>query len=433
MPEISQEELDSLRASVEELSALNQIATKINISMSENDITQTILDSCLRRIPAQQGAVFLIDPKQREAEHFHTFVRAHSDSEHGTPYHLSESLVGWMIKNKGVLVIDSHDESTQLPGLDVKRLGINSLLSAPLMSRGKLIGVLSLFNKDGDGTFTDSDKRFLTIVGSQAAKVIENARLFQEQQRLIEFEKEMAIARDIQRRYLPSHDLFESRFELVGSYHPAREVAGDFYDIVPVSDSVVFFVLGDVSGKGTPAALLAAKAQAVLRSALSLRPDTPVDELTTHLYHQFADSVDPNQFLTAFLAIYDAPGGQLSFVNAGHLPPLHGTSDGEVRFINQGSPIIGVIPGLTYEAHSVELASGDTLLLYTDGVTECFAPDGEEYGMDRLKSFLCRSAVLPLEQIRDDLIHELTKFRETQVQSDDITLLSLRTREDGRP
>jgi signal transduction histidine kinase len=177
MPRISEKDLDRLQKSIEELSALNEIATAINSSMTVDEITHVILTRCLKRIRAAQGAVFLLDDDRAELDKAHTFVRESVDADQALPFHFSKSLIGWVIKNKTVLVINDPSQDERFSGDDLSVTGMTSLLAVPLVSRAGLIGVLALFNKQGDDGFDESDMRFFGIVGTQTAKVIENARL----------------------------------------------------------------------------------------------------------------------------------------------------------------------------------------------------------------------------------------------------------------
>jgi len=428
MGDISNRELEGLRNSVQELSALNEIAAAINLSMSVNKITQTILACCLKKIMAEEGALFLLEEDIAETDKFRTFIRKWSASDRKTPFHLHESLVGWMIKHKSIFVMNDPDKEKRFSGFDFGKLGLNSLLAAPLISRHKLIGVLVMFNKRDPGGFSESDKRFLGIVGTQTATVIANARLFEKEQKLLVIEEEMRLAKSIQENYLPRQNLETAEYEILGFSSPAKEVGGDYWDMIRLDEDRVFVSVGDVSGKGIPAALLAAQSLAILRSQLRADPNIEIGELTNHLNRLFFESSMPGQFMTSFLATYDAVERRLCYVNAGHMPPFVLSAKGRIQILKTSNLIIGVLPNSNYTSGEVVLNPGDTLFMWTDGVTENFGPNDEEYGEDRLKAFLSSRQGSHLSLIRDDLMKDLEQFRQGSPQSDDITFMMIKAK-----
>ena len=428
MPIISDQQLDALRNSVEELSALNEIAIAINLSMSVDKITQTILACCLKRILADQGAIFLLADDAARAGMFHTFVRQRTDLGRETPFHLNESLVGWMIRHKSLLVMNDPDNDERFAAVNFRKEGLTSLLAAPLISRDSLIGVLALFNKRVPSGFSENDKRFLGIVGTQTAMVITNAQLFEKEQELLTIQEEMRLARSIQENYLPRQGLAATDFEVLGFSSPAKEVGGDFWDMVRLSRNRIFFTVGDVSGKGVPAALLAAQSLAVIRSQLQTDPIVAIQVLAVRLNRLFFESSTPEQFMTCFLATYDTVKRCLYYINAGHAPPLVSSTDGSIRKLETANIVIGVDPDSSYAPGDVVLNTGDTVFVCTDGVTDNFGPNGEEYGDDRLRAFISSKRGFDLTTLCDSLVADLARFRQDTPQFDDITFLIMRAK-----
>jgi len=428
MPSISEQDLNRLRASVEELTALNEIATAINLSISVETITRIILENCLKRIPAAQGAVFLVADSTGDSPMFRTFIRETSESSEALPLRLNWSLLGWMTNNKRLLAMNNPVEDERFPGINFKDLGITSLLAAPLISRSGLIGALTLFNKKTTEGFTGEDKRFLGIVGTQTAQVIENTRLLETEYALRAIEEEMKVAKSIQEGYLPHGNIVTDHFEILGYNRPAKEVGGDYYDMFSVSEHEVVLSIGDVAGKGIPASLLASEAQAVIRSLLRHSPRPTLPDLVDSLNHLFVEMTRPEQYITAFIAIYDTRGRVLRYVNAGHCPPLVLSASGETENLKEAGLIVGALEDAGYIMNEHQLHAGDTLFVCTDGIIENFGPGDEEYGEARLQDFLMRHQGAALASTRDDLVAELTAFRQGIPQSDDITFLTLRTK-----
>ncbi len=426
MPNVSDRELSRLKNSVSELSALNQIANAINVTMSVDKISQIILENCLKRVGASQGAIFLLDDKDQEIDKFKTFVREINPTAGEIPFHLNVSLTGWMIKNKSILLSNDPDGDDRFAGMNFKAIGIRSVLAAPLLSRSGLIGVLVLFNKKVPEAFGEHDRRFLGIVGTQTAKVIENARLFESQKKLVAIKEEMRLATDIQKGFLPGENIVSPRFEVYGFNRPAREMGGDYYDMVPLSDDRIFISLGDVSGKGMPAALLMANAQAVLRSQLSKTKDIPLPELAENLNRLICQFTPPEQYITAMFGVYDASENKLSYINAGHCPPFIIRKTDAAQVPAEAGLVIGVLPDFTYSVNHIELAAGEMVFIYSDGITEAWNEKDEEFGEERLHSALSRYSGESAVDLGEEVYGQVVRHRGRQEQSDDITIVILR-------
>lgn len=425
MPEVSERELKRLKRAVEELTTLNRIVSSINVSMSVDKISSTIVDHCRKRVSASQGAIFLMDEDENKEDRFTTFVREVSGSEGQIPFHLNNSLLGWMIKNKTILVSNDPDNDDRLLGVNFAEIGITSVLAAPLLIRRGLIGLLVLFNKIGDAGFDELDKRFLGIVGTQVTKVIEDARLFVKDEQLKQMAREMSLAKTIQEGFLPQENIADDGCEIYGFNIPAQEVGGDYYDMIQISKERIFVSLGDISGKGIPAALLTGNAQSVLRSQLHRSKEANLPALGDCLNNLICHFTSPEQYITAIFGVLDKSSSTLSYINAGHLPPIVVRKDGSVETPTSNDLVIGVLPDVNYCVHEIILQSGDSVYLYTDGVTEAMNEDNEQYGEERLRDFLAQRKGASIRQVCDDMKVELIKYRGNAKQSDDVTMLAL--------
>jgi sigma-B regulation protein RsbU (phosphoserine phosphatase) len=423
MPNISDREFERLKNAVEELTTLNQIASAINVTMKVDAITQSILDHCVKRLGAAQGAVFLLDELQNEADNFKTFVREFDPKAAQIPFRLNMSLTGWMVKNRTVLVSNDPDTDERFRGMNFVQMGITSVLAAPLMTRKGLVGLLVLFNKKDPAGFTDNDKRLLGIVGTQTAQVIENARLFEKEKELRAIEKELHVAETIQKGFLPKQDFSSKAVEIVGRNISAKEVGGDYYDIIELDDHRTFISLGDVSGKGVPAALLMANAQAVMRSQVTHGAAIDLSDVATRLNQVICQFASPGQFITALFGIVDCTKMTFSYVNAGHMPPVLVRKDGSVEVPGEAGLVIGVLPDFHFEAHEVDLRDCAVMVVYTDGVSEAMSEQEELYGDQRFFDFVQKHAQSAAAQIAEAAVAELTAYRKARAQSDDITMV----------
>jgi sigma-B regulation protein RsbU (phosphoserine phosphatase) len=427
MPNGFSHDHDRLKQALDELTSLNQIANAINALMAVDKITQVIIDHCLKKIRASQGAVFLLDEKKVEqVDVFKTFIREFSISSDKIPMHLNESITGWMIKYRTMLVSNNPDSDDRFKGFKFAPMGVHSILAAPLLTKSGLIGALVLFNKkDGEG-FGEDDKRFLGIVGAQAAKVIENARLHEQEEKYIAIQEEIKLAQSIQQGFLPRCGLKTANLDICGFNHPAKEVGGDFYDIVKLDENRVFISLGDVSGKGIPAALLMANAQAVFRSQLFKKGEIRIEDLATSLNNLICQFSGPGQFITALFGIYDIPSQKFTYINAGHLPPIILNANGDISQFEAADLVIGVLPDINFGLNEILLKEGDILFIYSDGIIELYGKNDEQFGEIRLAELLGRSRNKDASTICSSIFQSLNEFRSDCVQSDDITMIALK-------
>jgi sigma-B regulation protein RsbU (phosphoserine phosphatase) len=222
-PEHLQNEVASLRLAVEELSILNEIAVAIGSVTEVAAITDLIVSKCIKKLNAEQGCILLLS--RDEASPFKTYVRKIQQPTTQLPIHISTTLMGWMIKNQSALMINDLNSDPRFQNLAL-RSEFKSLLMVPLKHRSKLIGLFCIFNKLGE--FDNNDQRLLSIVASQSAQIIENARLHEEEKKLQEIEKELMVAKEIQQRLLPKSTPKVPGFDIYGFSEPSRQVGGDY-------------------------------------------------------------------------------------------------------------------------------------------------------------------------------------------------------------
>lgn len=237
-------------------------------------------------------------------------------------------------------------------------------------------------------------------------------------------EEELRLAAIIQDRLLPSGPPVLDRLELAGMSLPAREVGGDYYDYLLLDDGRLGLAVADVSGKGTPAALLMSAFRAALRSQDlgTLGPG----EVMARINHFIHESVDPGKFITAFLALLDPATGEIRYANAGHDAPLVVARDGKVTELTGGGLILGMLPQFVYDEAAALLDPGALVAIFTDGVTEAQDPAGEFYGPERLAEVLQRLRARPCADILHGLTEEIAAFAGDGPQSDDITVILAR-------
>jgi len=241
-----QKENERLRRAVEELSIINDLAREIGASLNSQEIMRKVIHRSLRAVHAEQGDISLVERKQ--AKTMKTLVRSMVSSSAHEAFHLHQNLLGWMHLNKKPLLMNEPHLDPRFRGLSWDE-SIRSLLCVPLLSKSELIGILTVYNKKGEAGFAEEDLRLLAIIAGQSAQVVENARLFEEEQTLFRMKEELRLAKDIQLGLLPSDIPQVSGYDIAAISIPAQAVGGDYFDIISIDDSRLVTCLGDVSGK----------------------------------------------------------------------------------------------------------------------------------------------------------------------------------------
>ena len=314
-------------------------------------------------------------------------------------------------------------------------LGIRHVLCVPLrlvryldraeaVGEERRIGVLYLDNREKGTLLSNSTRAALETLATEAAVAIENARLYRETMEKARMEQEMRIAAEIQQALLPKAGRSGVFFKAAAASLPCRSIGGDFYDYVDLSNGSLGFALGDVAGKGPPAALLSAMMQGIFaaQAASSDPPSQTVSRVNLALYRRGIES----RFVTLMYgALY--PDGRLQYCNAGHNPPLVvGPTD--FRRLERGGPIVGLFEGATYEEETVTLTVGDWLIVYSDGVSEALSAEGEEYGEARILTCVRKNLDMEPQALLESLFADVRDFARGAAQSDDITAMVLRFR-----
>jgi serine phosphatase RsbU (regulator of sigma subunit)/anti-sigma regulatory factor (Ser/Thr protein kinase) len=264
-------------------------------------------------------------------------------------------------------------------------------LAVPLVSQGELIGILNLGPRRSEQEYSTDDRKLLENLAAQAAPALRVGQLVREQQAEAatrqRFEQELEVARLIQQNFLPKQLPDLPGWQVSAYYRPAREVGGDFYDVIPLSGGRVGFVVGDVTDKGVPAALVMAATRSVLR-ATAQRLVEP-GEVLEHVNEHLVPDMPEKMFVTCLYGVLDPDTGRFRFANAGHDLPYVKTAGGSEELRARGMPL-GLMTGMGYEENETVLAPGDSMLLHSDGVVEAHSPAGAMFGFPRLKEAVAR-------------------------------------------
>lgn len=300
------------------------------------------------------------------------------------------------------------------------------------------VGLLVVADKEsrtGIGPFAAPDRRALSLFANQAAIALTNANLHRQALEKERLEREVELAAEIQQGILPSDMPSVGCFETVGWSRPSRQVGGDYYGSLQFAGSRRGMVVADVTGKGMPAALLVSTLDSALRLLIDdARPggkSAPVEasaELVERLNKHIVESSAPNRFITLILVEVDPGNRSVRYVNAGHNPGLLVRRSGEVTPLGASGLPLGLLPNATYRVDAVEMQPGDLVCLYSDGITECESTADEEYGQERLETFLRERRDRPLSEIVQAIDEEVSRFGAGLPQGDDQTVVLIRCR-----
>jgi sigma-B regulation protein RsbU (phosphoserine phosphatase) len=305
--------------------------------------------------------------------------------------------------------------------------GARYQLGVPIEVESGRRGLLVVGDKEsrrGVGPFLSSDRRTLSLFATQAALALENARLHLQALEKERLEREMTLASEIQRQILPKGAPLVPGYDLRGWYRPARQVGGDYYDLFQVRGGRIGLVVGDVSGKGMPAALMVSTLHSALRLLFDHLEFGPV--LLERLNRHIVESSASNKFITMLLAELDPLSGVLHYMNAGHNPGILLHRDGSVDPLGAGGLPLGLMAEARFQSRALTLEPGDLLCIYSDGITEAESVAEEEFGMERLIDLLRRERHRPLSELMEVIPQVVGEHSQGLPQGDDQTLVLAR-------
>src|SRR3989440_6208761 len=430
MPETMQKRAASL-STVDKLRMLLDITKTISQSLDTEEVLNLVMDTLDSLIPYDAAGIYLVrcsaplaewDGSPDETCVFHTeAVRGYDIADlQELRLKMGEGLIGHVaLRGKPFVSPDVRNEPRYINA----RAGTRSEMVAPIISNKEVIGVFDL-ESDELNAYSKDDLEVLMLLASQVAIIIEKVMLHEqaiEKQRL---ETQLEVARQVQLQLLPAQDPQLEGFDISAYNFPTEEVSGDYYDWVRIYEDQIGIVVADVSGKGVPAALLMAFLRASLRAAIHIgyAPHISMAKVNYLLW----ESIERNQFVTAFYGVLDASNRTLSYSNAGHSPALLMKADGTYRFEERGGVPLGMFRDSRYYEYFETIEPGEVFVLYTDGVTEAMNSTDEEYGRDRLVAAVRECRDLPAREMIDFIHRELTAWTEGRGAHDDVTFFIIK-------
>jgi len=404
---------------------LLQLISKVGVALlSARGLDETldqVASLVFESVPAERVIIMLRDDDGTDNMQIKV-ARTRGKLEPIDEVRISRTVMEEVLKNgQSVLTADAqHDPKYFSQTMALQ--GIRSVLAVPLsVDERTIFGLVYADSPTYEATFTEEHLNILTTLASVASIRVENASLMDARLERERMERELELATEIQQRFQPSAPPTVDGYQFQGISFSCYEIGGDYYDFVPRHDGKMLIALGDVSGKGTAAALLMSSLHAAIHAQVSAK--TELGPAISSVNHYLAENTPANRFVTLFATELNPETGHLRYINAGHNPPLIGRADGTVLQLSSGGFPLGIIAGAEFEIGEITLESGDVLVIYSDGVSEANNLAGEEFGMDRLINVVKSNLKASASGLRDKVESALSSFTQTAPANDDITLV----------
>jgi len=412
-----------------ELDFVAELSRIVASSTALPPILDWIVQKTTTLFAADEGSIRLMGPDSGPPT-AKTLIRKHQPGMDSGSWEapVAMSVMGYLVTSGGFLASPDLLDDDRFGALRNVRTRVRAVLAVPLRVENRITGLLAVTNRTPGRRWSEGEIQLLDIVATHSAGVIEHARLrveaeakrrLEEEKRVIE--RELDVARDIQMSLVPAAPLAAGPWEVHGRVVPARQVGGDYFDYFALDADRFAVTIADVSGKGVPAALLMANVQASLRAFCDGARAIP--EAIACVNRSVTRAAAGGKFITLFYGEVDHARGVLRYANAGHNPPYLHRPDGTIEELSEGGLLLGLYEDARYGLGETAFAAGDSLLLYSDGISE--ATDGRDtlFGEDRLRSAWRGCATLPCADVIPRLLSDIEAFRSGAGQSDDITAL----------
>lgn len=414
--------LDSERSSRTDLLGLiSKVGVALLSSSGLDETLDQVASLVFEAVPAERVVIMLRDEKSTEGMQIRV-ARERDKSEPLTEIRISRNIMNEVVENgKSVLTSDAQQDP-RFASQTIVLQGIRSVLAVPLcVDERHVFGIIYADSPTYATSFKEEHLDILTTLASVASIRVENASLLDERINRERMERELELATEIQQRFQPSGPPNVEGYDFQGISFSCYEIGGDYYDFIERHDGKMLVALGDVSGKGTAAALLMSSLHAAIHAQVAAK--TSLDQIVVLINKYLTENTPANRFITLFIAELDPLTGEITFINAGHNPPLICRADGTLELLESGGLPLGLMGFAEYESGQAQIGSGDVLFIYSDGVSEANNLAEDEFGMERLKDVIRANVGRSANGIRDKVENALSDFTGTAAPNDDITLV----------
>jgi sigma-B regulation protein RsbU (phosphoserine phosphatase) len=413
-------DLERLQKDQKIIEVMGAVSQALIYHMPLDKLLNHIMDVLLEHLPMDRGVLMIKNESSQALEP--KVVRVQSGGLRSQNIAISQTIVRTALERDSAILISDIQSDEQLRAqASVVRANIHSAMCVPLWNNQEIIGLIYCDRASLLEQFTEDDLRLLTLLANLAAVKIENARLYEESLKMIQIERELALAVQIQKNFLPREEPSFEPYDISGSTRACYHVGGDYYDYIPIDQDRLAVVIADVAGVGVSAALLMASLRGALHEKFPITYD--LSDLVAKLNDFVYTSSDSHCFISFFLGVIDRGKNEMSYVNAGHNPPLHIGPKGGRAALESTGLCLGMFPDQVYEERTVPLKPGDVLCLYTDGIVESRKDMKEEFGEERLAERIKASRSLAAREIRDGIYEDVFGFTGCTEAGDDMTVV----------
>ncbi|MBX3279844.1 MAG: SpoIIE family protein phosphatase [Acidobacteria bacterium] len=414
------------------LAIISRVSLTLLSPLSLDETMENVLDCVFSAIAADRAYALLLESAGPGGES--TLVCKAIKSRSGAPTSLDQVEISRSITEQvlrqgtSVLTSDAQHDPRFQEHRSIALSGIRSVMAVPFSVEGRVLGMIYVDSPFATNRFTERDLQLLTLIAGVAAIRIENVHLLEVQAEKKRLADELVLASEIQLRLHPASAPPIQNYDLIGVSFPCHEVGGDYYDFIAKRDGRFIVALGDVSGKGTAAALLMSSVHASVRAQATTRLSAAeiVSEINQYIY----DNTPSNRYVTLFYSELDARTNELTYINAGHNAPILVRATGEVTRLDIGGFPVGITPFGDYREGWAQINKGDVLVIYSDGASESLDEQGEEFGEARLIEIVQKHRHRTAAGIRDRIDEALTQFVGKAKTVDDLTLVIVKRKTD---
>ena len=417
--ELLEGRLAAQKAQLRDLATMGAVITSIH---EIDAVLSVVMDMAIRLVDGEVGMIMLDDDTDLRMKVSwgvkEEFVRS-------LMYEEEIDLATYCFRTRETVVLSDLDIVSD------QGISLQSVIAAPINLSDRCLGVMIIINKTTGGNYTDEDRETLEMLLNFVAVAVENSRMLKERLKQQKMRQEMAIAKQIQETLLPDGLQSIEGAEIGAIYYPAREVGGDFYDVIKIDETKFLVVLGDVSNKGVPAAMVMSALSGIMKAVLKDQPDIRVSDLAITLNNVMVHDIikEREMFVTMFFCKFNLAEGVLTYCNAGHLPGLFWDSERQgIDELPEGGPIVGQFADIEYRQGERKMGTGDRLLLFTDGLTEAADAEGKMFGRERVEQVLTAEIGLSPMEFCSRVKEWVDRFAEGAAEDtqDDFTILQIK-------
>lgn len=409
-----------LEQKIYQLKTIFDISAELNMQIEETQILDITLHTIIGHYLISKAIIYTYDDKSV----LNILIRGIKEKSDIKAFFNDKSYVKYLKEHELIYLGDNNNEDLEF-FQPIREQNISYIF--PLKFKDKLLGAVLLGKKMGIYPLSQQDIDFLKTLLTQALVEILNIRLFQEYTEKTIMEREISLAKQIQQRLLPKETPHIAGYSTATLITQCNDLGGDFYNIFRLDDGKYAFLVGDVSGKGIPAALIMSNIQALVQAIFT--ENTDINYGMQRINQLLFESTEQNRYATLIFLILNPDKNTLYYTNAGHNQPFLFRKDKTIKYLDKGGIPIGIFPKAAYETEEISLQAGDTIILYTDGITEAQNFNEAEFGQLQLEEIVTADTSLEPNDIIKNLISSLEQFKTGQKQNDDLTLLVIKRTE----